>query len=366
MMYNDVKAGDIPILSFLKGTDYAMYVGPELSPDQREILRNLDLTISVIYLPEILEGLSDAVVRYNFPGVTIPESLTVENIYAQIRKEFEGRITPESRLIVRYSGDVLMMYDAKDEFYLILAFLRSKFERPSRYIVSKTEIARRNQILEELRKYVKSLDFEKKFAEIYEEEILPALPETLVEHCCDMAYPLQPDDNLDEELQRATEEAEKMVKNLLLNGCPPEMILSWINQSIKLSRLKITRQFKIYLADYDNEEIKMGPLPKTVFLFFLRHPEGVMFSHLQDYRDELRMIYGHVCTNDDPQKMEDSIERLTNPFDNSICEKCANVKKAFLVKIADNIAVNYYITGSQGEKKGIRLDRSLVEWECEL
>lgn len=60
-MYNDVKTGDIPILSFLKGIDYSM---------------------------------------------------TVENIYAQIRKEFEGRITAESRLIVRYSGDVLMMYDA--------------------------------------------------------------------------------------------------------------------------------------------------------------------------------------------------------------------------------------------------------------
>jgi hypothetical protein len=91
-----------------------------------------------------------------------------------------------------------------------------------------------------------------------------------------------------------------------------------------------------------------------------------MFSHLQDYRDELRMIYGRVCTNDDTQKMEDSINRLTDPFDNSICEKCANVKKAFVVKIADNIASNYYISGSQGEKKGIPLDRSLVDWECEL
>jgi hypothetical protein len=110
----------------------------------------------------------------------------------------------------------------------------------------------------------------------------------------------------------------------------------------------------------------MGPLPKTVFLFFLRHPEGIMFSHLQDYRDELSMIYGRVCTSDDPQKMEDSINRLTDPFDNSICEKCANVKKAFVVKIADNIASNYYISGSQGEKKGIPLDRSLVDWECEL
>ena len=32
MMYNEIKSGDIPILLFLKGTEYAMYVGPDLSP----------------------------------------------------------------------------------------------------------------------------------------------------------------------------------------------------------------------------------------------------------------------------------------------------------------------------------------------
>jgi hypothetical protein len=174
------------------------------------------------------------------------------------------------------------------------------------------------------------------------------------------------EESFDDEMHNALKEAEEMIKNLLLKGCPAQMILSWINQSIKLSRLKITKQFKIFMTDYDNQEIKMGPLPKTVFLFFLRHPEGVMFTHLQDYREELKMIYGHVCTSDDPQRMEESINRLIDPFDNSICEKCANVKKAFLVKVADNIAANYYVSGAQGEKKGISLDRSLVEWECEL
>jgi aromatic ring-cleaving dioxygenase len=135
---------------------------------------------------------------------------------------------------------------------------------------------------------------------------------------------------------------------------------------VKISRLRITRHFKIFLTDYDNAEVKMGPLPKTIFLFFLRHPEGVMFSHLMDHRKELQMIYERVCTNDDPQKMRDSIKRLTDPLDNSISEKCAAVKKAFILNIADNIACNYYISGAQGEKKGIPLDRSLVEWECEL
>lgn len=45
----------------------------------------------------------------------MPESLTVEGIYAQIRAEFDGRITPESRLILKYDADSLVLFDADDE-----------------------------------------------------------------------------------------------------------------------------------------------------------------------------------------------------------------------------------------------------------
>ena len=69
-MYNEIKYGDIPILSFLKGTDYAMYVGPELNPKQRELLKSKDIPVPVIYLPEILEQLSESVVNYNFPDTS--------------------------------------------------------------------------------------------------------------------------------------------------------------------------------------------------------------------------------------------------------------------------------------------------------
>ena len=34
--------------------------------------------------------------------------------------------------------------------------------------------------------------------------------------------------------------------------------------------------------------------------------------------------------------------------------------------VRKDIACNYYVSGMQGEKKGITLDRNLVEWECEL
>ena len=40
--------------------------------------------------------------------------------------------------------------------------------------------------------------------------------------------------------------------------------------------------------------------------------------------------------------------------------------KGFVLQVKDSVAKNYYVTGMQGGKKGIALDRRLVEWECEL
>ena len=383
-MFNEIKSGDIPILSFLKGTDYAMYVGPDLNPRERQQLKSKDIPVPVIYLPEILEQLSESVLGYNFPGVVLPESLSVESIYAQIRAEFDGRVTPESRLIVKYNGDVLVIYDAKDCFSLVISYLINMCKPASKRKVKITGI-RFNKISrfdDSLLDLYESLDEESPFkeepaADLSEPEgirfrISESREESRREKKEEILFSTESrcremlsEESFDEEMQNALKEAEEMIKGLLLKGCPTELILSWLNQNVKLSRLRITKHYKILLVDYD-KEIKMGPLPKTVFLFFLRHPEGVMFSHLQDYKQELKEIYGRVCTNDDLEKMEQSISRLTDPFDNSICEKCAAVKKAFVMNVSDTIAKNYYVNGSQGEKKSISLDRNLVEWECEL
>lgn len=383
MMFNEIKSGDIPILSFLKGTDYAMYVGPELNPRERQQLKSKDIPVPVIYLPEILEQLSESVLSYNFPGVVVPESLSVESIYAQIRAEFDGRVTPESRLIVKYNGDVLVIYDAKDCFSLVISYLINMCKPASKRKAKLTgirfnKISRFDDSLLDLYESLDDESFkEEPAADLSEPEgirfrISESREESRREKKEEILFSTKPcrreissEESFDAEMQNALKEAEEMIKGLLLKGCPTELILSWLNQNVKLSKLRITKQYKILLVDYD-KEIKMGPLPKTVFLFFLRHPEGVMFSHLQDYKQELREIYGRVCTNDDLEKMEQSISRLIDPFDNSICEKCAAVKKAFVMNVSDTVAKNYYINGSQGEKKSISLDRNLVEWECQL
>jgi hypothetical protein len=147
-----------------------------------------------------------------------------------------------------------------------------------------------------------------------------------------------------------------------LSGFSAEVIKGWLEPKVKLSRIRITKRFKIILVDYDME-VKMGPLPKTVFLFFLRHPEGLRFVDLPDYRQEIYDIYSRLAVSDDLEKIKRSVDLLTDPFDNSINEKCTMIKYAFQKVVKDEIASNYYVSGRQGHVMRIPLDRTLVEWD---
>ena len=132
----------------------------------------------------------------------------------------------------------------------------------------------------------------------------------------------------------------------------------------KLSRMHITKDYRIFLGDYMGMEITMTPLPKAVFLLFLKHPEGIMFSYLPDYRDELMDIYSKVKGPFfNVMTAKKSIEDVTNPIGNSINEKCSRIREAFVSKFDDHLARNYYITGVRGEAKRITLPRELVKWD---
>ena len=136
-----------------------------------------------------------------------------------------------------------------------------------------------------------------------------------------------------------------------------------IHQEDKLSRIVITKDKRIFLPDYNNIEIKMEPLVKAVYFLFLKHPEGIVFKHLPDYREELTNIYKVLRPWGLSERTLQSIEDVTNPILNSINEKCARIRSAFVRHFDDHLAENYYITGDRGKEKKIALTRNLVEWE---
>ena len=135
----------------------------------------------------------------------------------------------------------------------------------------------------------------------------------------------------------------------------------------RLSRLLITKDYRFILIDDNKKEIILNPVHKAVYLLFLNHPEGIEFKNLIDYREELataRLM--------DKNAITESIDKLIDPFNNSINEKCSRIKNV-LLGMMDQYTADYYIVSSHNKKhvtgsskiwyerlKVIKLPRNLV------
>lgn len=166
--------------------------------------------------------------------------------------------------------------------------------------------------------------------------------------------------------ERLMSEIVERVRILRQHGVTGPIIESLFKQEISLSRLHITADFKIFLPDYNNMEIHLTPLPKAVYFLFLRHPEGILFKNLPDYRKELLDIYSQLTGRKCDKEIKQSIKDVTDPTKNSINEKCARIKEAFVSKFHDDVAKHYFVTGQRGEPKKITLPRNLVDWTFNL
>lgn len=215
---------------------------------------------------------------------------------------------------------------------------------------SRSSVRTRSMIEEEIvNRSIDAADFDRPFeVAVYSSAMEEAVPSPIPYASCDIESMLT--------------QAQLLVQRLREQGVNDLVIEEIFHPTQRLSRLHV-RYSRIFLPDYQNMEIKMTPLPKAVFLLYLKHPEGIRFCDLPDYRDELLHIYAGFSGRDSMDDIRASIEDVTNPLSNSINEKCSRIRQAFLSKFEDRLARNYYITGPRGETKKILLPRDLVTWE---
>ena len=164
--------------------------------------------------------------------------------------------------------------------------------------------------------------------------------------------------------KKLIEDVKAKIQELREYGMSEKELTSLLETEQPLLKLTISRNYRLYLGE-QRVEIRMEPLVKAVYLLFLRHPEGIIFKDLPDYRQELTKIYSDVRPWGLTDRALQSIEDVTNPMLNSINEKCARIKKTFLAVMGSGMAEHYYIKGTRCEPKGIALPRDLVVWEQE-
>ena len=158
------------------------------------------------------------------------------------------------------------------------------------------------------------------------------------------------------------EEVKERILTLKEYGMSEKELVALIETEQPLMKLTVSRDYRLFLGE-QRVEVRMEPLVKAVYLLFLRHPEGIIFKSLPDYRQELTKLYSEVRPWGLTDRALQSIEDVTNPMLNSINEKCARIKKAFVGILGSEMAKQYYIKGNRGEPKSIALSRDLVVWE---
>lgn len=151
---------------------------------------------------------------------------------------------------------------------------------------------------------------------------------------------------------------------------PQEELLNVIKGKIVLSEdtlssIVVNKDKRIILPDYNELELKLRPIPKTLYLLFLKHPEGIILKNIPDYKDELRHIYLYeVNPNRDDDVLERSLDNLCDPEDNAALRyNIAIIKKAVKSKIVNKkLAMHYFISGRRGEEFRIPLSRDKVRF----
>jgi hypothetical protein len=129
--------------------------------------------------------------------------------------------------------------------------------------------------------------------------------------------------------------------------------------------LLVNGDMKIVLPEYDEMEIKMPALCRTLYILFMKHrvmgQGGFELKNIDLYRDEIVDIYSLVKPGADEERVRRTVDNLCDPFSNALNETISRangfIKKCIVDK---NLQKQYLISGVRGEEYSIGLDPGMM------
>lgn len=130
-------------------------------------------------------------------------------------------------------------------------------------------------------------------------------------------------------------------------------------RSQQLSPIHVSGDMRIFLPGFNEMELRMTPLSRTVYILFLCHPEGIRMKDIDNYASELSEIYSMVRPGIDDQALNDSVADLVDLAGDSLQQKLSMTRRAIRRQILDpKMSEPYLIKGSRGRPFKIGIDPS--------
>lgn len=151
----------------------------------------------------------------------------------------------------------------------------------------------------------------------------------------------------------------------IFNGIRNEMLFKKkFKKQVQPVELVIKTNKKILLPELNNLEIRLSPLFKTLYIFYLTREKGVRLNELSDFKADLLDIYrklSNLAVDDTNSILEARIDDLINPFGESFSQKKSKINKIITDLLGESLAKYYIIDGAKGEPFKINIDKHLID-----
>ena len=151
---------------------------------------------------------------------------------------------------------------------------------------------------------------------------------------------------------------------------PQQMMTTLLEGKVLLGttpgHVLVNGDMKIVLPEYDEIEIKMPAMSRTLYILFMKLRKlgtgGIVLKNIDQYRDDIIDIYNLVKPGADDQRIAQSVKKLCAPLSDSLNQAISRANRCIKSVISDKKLVEQYmITGTRGEEYYISLDPELME-----
>jgi hypothetical protein len=130
-------------------------------------------------------------------------------------------------------------------------------------------------------------------------------------------------------------------------------------------RLLVNGDMKIVLPEYDEMEIEMPAMCRTIYILFMKLRKqggGVVLKNIDEHRDEILAIYALVKPGANEKRVKQSVENLCDPLSDSLNQTISRINRCVKNVITDaDLVKRYTVTGKKGELYSIALDPQYLE-----
>ena len=176
---------------------------------------------------------------------------------------------------------------------------------------------------------------------------------------------------IERERERALERIKRDIVNYIAqyHEDPKELMQELLRGKVVVGqpgRILVNGDMKVVLPEYDEMEIEMPAMCRTLYILFLkqrkRGDEGIVLKNMDEHRDEIFDIYGLVKPGASEQRVKQTVNNLCDPLSDSLNQMISKINRCIKNVITDKeLARDYCITGERGEQYGVTLDPQYLE-----